>query len=185
MLLIVVLLRISGLLGALYLAWRVVLGALRVRWARYAYPVSPLERGGSPAAKLDRCRGSLIGVGLGDALNLPAESVPRWLTRLRYPGPIRMRRGLVRFLRRAGDVSDDTQLTIAVARSVDPGGRYRHQRFLDELGLWSYTRIGAGRASRDAAVRIRRGRKAESTTLRRRWNQSSARVAIPIAWGQW
>ena len=90
-------------------------------------------------------------------MNLPAESLPRWLARLRYPSGPTMRRGLVRFPRRAGDVSDDTQLTIAVARSIGDDGAYCNERFLEELAAWSRIRIGAGRASAKAAVRVRRG----------------------------
>lgn len=148
--------RAVGAAGALYLMWRAIAAVLRIRWARHAYRTVVAEAGVAPGSRQDRVRGCLIAAGLGDAVNLPAEAVPRWLVRLRYPGAIRMRRGLLRFLRRRGDISDDTQLTIAVARSILPSGDYCHERFLDELGLWSYTRIGAGRACAAAALHTRR-----------------------------
>lgn len=158
---------------ASYLAWRGLLVLLRVRRARHAYlspgagapsteatftdaPSSGAPWAQAPSAFHDRCRGALVGGAIGDALGLPAESLPRWLARLRYPGAPRFRRGLVRFVRRAGDISDDTQLTLCVARSIDPSGSYLHARFLDELRLWHGHRIGAGRASSVAAGRLRR-----------------------------
>ena len=140
-----------------YLAWRLCVAVLRVRWARHAYPQVPKPPTCAPGSWQDRCRGLLVGGALGDALNLPAESLPRWLAGLRYPGGPQMRRGIVRCSRRPGDISDDTQLTICVARSVDPVGDYQHKRFLSELAIWSYYRIGAGRASVKAALRARRG----------------------------
>ncbi len=143
-----------GYASGAYLAYRAVLAWLRRRWARHAYPrVSP---GPAPDDWHQRCRGALLGLAVGDAVNLPAESLPRWLARLRYPGGPRMRRGILR-ARRAGDVSDDTQLTIAVARSIFPDGTYSHDRFVDELARWSYFRVAAGRACSTAAIHARSG----------------------------
>ena len=67
-----------------------------------------------------------------------------------------MRPGIIRFMRRAGDISDDTQLTICVARSIDKGV-YSHESFLRELAYWSRIRVGAGRACSRAAFRARNG----------------------------
>lgn len=86
-----------------------------------------------------------------------------------------MRRGILRFARCAGDVSDDTQLAICVSRSILPDGRYSHARFFDELAGWSYFRIGAGRACSLAAVRARRSR------LRRGEKSEGNGVAIRVA----
>lgn len=145
---------VVGYAAAAYLAYRACVALLRVRWARHAYPV--VESSAAASEWQQRCRGALLGLAMGDAVNLPAESLPRWLARLRYPGGPRPRRGFVRFARRAGDVSDDTQLTICVARSIGLDGTYSHARFLDELGCWSYFRVGAGKATTRAAVRARR-----------------------------
>lgn len=88
-----------------------------------------------------------------------------------------MRRGILRFSRQAGDVSDDTQLCICVARSIGLDGSYNHQRFLNELGRWSYSRIGAGRACASSAIAARRHRKVSN---RSEGNGVAIRVA-PIA----
>lgn len=138
---------------AVYLAYRAVLVVMRVRWARRAYP--RVEVSGADTEWKDRCRGALLGLAIGDALNLPAERLPPWVTHLRYPGGPKMRHGVVRFVRRAGDVSDDTQLAIAVARSIFPDGRYDHERFVDELRCWFHFRVAAGRACSRAAIGAR------------------------------
>jgi len=90
-----------------------------------------------------------------------------------------MRRGVVRFARRAGDVSDDTQLAIAVARSLHVDGRYDHRRFVEQLAQWSYYRIGAGRATARAAVAAR-GVEREPAVGPSEGNGAAIRVA-PIA----
>ncbi|MEM9491145.1 MAG: ADP-ribosylglycohydrolase family protein, partial [Myxococcota bacterium] len=93
-----------GYLAAGYLAYRAGLAWCRARWARHAYP-----RVAAPAPSTEwqrRCRGALLGLAVGDAVNLPAESLPRWLVRLRYPGGPAIRRGVIRFVRRPGDISD-------------------------------------------------------------------------------
>jgi ADP-ribosylglycohydrolase/O-acetyl-ADP-ribose deacetylase (regulator of RNase III) len=137
-----------------YLIFRALLGLARVRWARNAF--SPVEPVATPASELaERGRGMLLGVAAGDALGLPAESLPRWLVRLRYPGGPRHRHGVLRFYRRPGEVSDDTQLTLCLARCITPDGDYLHTRFLDELRFWRGYRIGAGRATMSAAKRLR------------------------------
>ena len=151
------------MLGVSYLAWRLLLAILRTRWARVAYPRTLPVQPSDDSQWRDRCRGSLVGLAIGDAVNLPAESLPRWFARIRYPKGPAMRRGIVRFLRRAGDVSDDTQLTIAVARSINRNGEYSHERFNSELARWSYFRIGAGRACTSASRSTRRGSAAKKT----------------------
>ena len=145
--------RICTIVGAVcagYLLLRLIAVALRVRWARRAYPLLADDQ----HQPCDRGRGALLGLAIGDALCVPAESLPRWLVRLRYPKGPAMRRGLVRVTRRAGDVSDDTQLTISVANSIDPHGEYLHQRFVDEFRIWYGYRIGAGRACSVAARKL-------------------------------
>ena len=143
-----------GYTSAVYLMYRACVAWLRVRWARHGYPRVPVRE--AAGEWHERCRGALLGLAIGDAVNLPAESVPGWLIRLRYPGGPKMRRGVLRFVRRAGDVSDDTQLAICVSRSIGVDGIYRHGRFVEELRCWSYFRTGAGGASSKSAVRARR-----------------------------
>lgn len=130
-----------------------------------------------PAVTDDRDFGALLGGAVGDSLGLPAENLPRWLVRLRYPSGPALRRGLVRFFRRAGDVSDDTQLTIAVARSILPEGKYSHARFRDELREWYAFRIAAGRATSHAALGLWRDRNAPSRASPSQGNGVCIRIA--------
>lgn len=144
-----------------YLAYRALAVVLRVHRARRAYPLVPVPPPSSDDWRA-RCHGALVGLAVGDALGLPAESLPRWLVRLRYPSGPAMRRGIVRFIRRPGDVSDDTQLAICVARSIDDAGIYHHDRFLDELREWYRFRVAAGRACSTAARGLRASNGGES-----------------------
>lgn len=195
---------VIGVICSTYLALRLAGLLLRVRRARRAYPAlstptradqrrcpagllqQPPSRASSHDANAwqDRCRGALVGLAIGDALGLPAESLPPWLVRLRYPAGPAMRRGLLRLTRRAGDVSDDTQLAICVARSVDPSGAYLHDRFCDELRIWRGYRVGAGRACSVAARRLARARTVElaevAAALPSEGNGAAMRVA-PLA----
>lgn len=75
---------IVGYAAAVYLAYRACVALLRARWARNAY--SHVEPSEPKSEWQERCRGVLLGLAVGDAVNLPAESLPRWLVRVRYPG---------------------------------------------------------------------------------------------------
>lgn len=125
----------------------------------------------------ERGCGMLLGGAVGDCVGLPAENLPRWLVRLRYPSGPALRRGLVRFFRRAGDVSDDTQLTIAVARSILPDGQYSHAHFRAELRAWYAFRVAAGRATSEAASRLWRDRDAPSRPSSSQGNGVCIRIA--------
>lgn len=99
-----------------------------------------------------RVRGTLFGVAIGDALGAPVEGRPG---ADRAAGPVR--RLLPHNGRPAGAVTDDTQLTLAVATSLlergtlDPEDLVR--RFLDvEPEL-----VAAGWATRQALERLGRG----------------------------
>lgn len=145
--------------SAAYLTFRVLAVWTRVRRARNAYPeVAP------PKALDPRFSGALLGGAVGDALGLPAEGLPRWLVRMRYPSGPALRGGVVRLMRRAGDTSDDTQLSIAVARSILPNGKYCSERFRDELRNWYAFRVAAGRATTATARRLWRNAGASPLT---------------------
>lgn len=58
---------------------------------------------------------------------------------------------------KAGSYSDDTQLTLAVARCIGPGGHVDHERFAKvELNQWLHYARGGGRTVKVAAEKIAR-----------------------------
>jgi len=163
-------------LSAGYLAWRLGRLWVRVHRSRHAYPKFTTE-----VAPLDaRIHGALLGLAVGDAVGLPAEQLPAWLVRICYPKGPKLRAGRLEFFRRAGDISDDTQLAIAVARSIMPDGSYCHERFRDELRAWYAYRVGAGRATTHAARRLWRDRASAPAPLASAGNGVAIRVA-PLA----
>lgn len=70
--------------------------------------------------RMDRCEGAMIGVAIGDALGAPLEFLSA--------GTIRRRHGIVREMIgggwlsvEPGEVTDDTQMTLAVAEGIALG----------------------------------------------------------------
>jgi len=160
-------------ISAATLSWRLFQLWIRGHRSRHAYP----RLSASAGPRDSRIHGALLGLAAGDAVGLPAEQLPAWLIKLRYPRGPRLRAGCLRFFRRAGDVSDDTQLTIAVARSLMPDGSYCHERFKDELRAWYAYRVGAGRATTHAARRLWRDRNCAPAPLASAGNGVAVRVA--------
>jgi ADP-ribosylglycohydrolase/O-acetyl-ADP-ribose deacetylase (regulator of RNase III) len=161
-----------------YLGWRLLSLCARVSRARRAYPRELPDLAREVDEERDRARATLLGSAVGDALGLPFENLPRQLSRRRFGDGLRFHRGVVRFMRRPGDVSDDTQLTIAVARSIDPRGEYLPGRFSDELAQWWSYRVAAGRTTTRAARRLLDGR--HETASFSHGNGAAVRVA-PLA----
>lgn len=151
---------VSSLLFALsagYLGWRLLSLCVRVSRARRAYPLELPDPPRDVDEEQDRARAALLGLAVGDALGLPFENLPRAVSHRRFGSRLRFHRGILCFMRRAGDVSDDTQLAIAVARSIDLRGEYLPERFSDELAQWWSYRVAAGRTTTRAARRLLRG----------------------------
>ncbi len=161
-----------------YLGWRLLALCVRVSRARRAYPRELPDAPRDVDDERDRARATLLGLAVGDALGLPFENLPRALARRRFGEGLRFHRGIVRFMRRAGDVSDDTQLAIAVARSIDPRGEYLPERFADELAQWWSYRVAAGRATTRAALALLDGER--ETASFSHGNGAAVRIA-PLA----
>ncbi len=113
----------------------------------------------------DRILGALILGGAADALGWRNESwkpgtkrtrtvtqLESWTKRIGRVGGYWERIG-------AGEYSDDTQLTIAVARCVSPDGEYDADRFAQvELPYWLSYQRGGGRTVKAAAANLREKR---------------------------
>lgn len=115
----------------------------------------------------DRARGALLGLACGDALGWPTEGVStsKQLSERhktdRITGYVRHRHG------RKGEYSDDTQLTLAVARSIRPDASFDTERFAGELAAWPAYMRGYGYTSSSAAEALAKGKK---------WNANFFRV---------
>ena len=138
-----------------YLLWR---ASTQVRRQRYSYrqiPFGPSDlwlTAEKSSDKRERPRATLVGVAVGDALGAPRESLPVWLTRWRYGASPRLSRGVFRFMRRRGTITDDTQLTLLTARCLGSDGRFDNEAFLCGLRQWVDYRIGEGKATLQAAM---------------------------------
>lgn len=120
------------------------------------------RKGVSPRL-LSKAQGAFVGLAYGDALGWPQELRPK-TPRLRRPAAVSldlrewMRSAGGRFYShrdvvRAGEYSDDTQLTLAVARSRLQGDDSWWQYFTQtELPLWMLYERGGGGASKRAAT---------------------------------
>ncbi|MFV0450733.1 MAG: ADP-ribosylglycohydrolase family protein [Propioniciclava sp.] len=99
--------------------------------------------------RLDRARGALLGLAMGDALGMPTQYLPRELVRERYglletfqPGPAdnELCAGVP-----AGRVTDDTDQAVILGRLLVEGhGSVDPQRFADELLAWEERMKAAG-----------------------------------------
>ena len=108
-----------------------------------------------------RAEGALIALAAGDALGWPQESPYRRLGSRGRPAATRFedweRRSGGRFFAhrepiRAGEYSDDTQLTLAVARCrIDGGADWWTRLTRHELPLWTLYERGGGGATKRAA----------------------------------
>jgi ADP-ribosyl-[dinitrogen reductase] hydrolase len=103
----------------------------------------------------DRFVGCLVGGAIGDALGRMGESLPSWLVRLRFGTITDFHAGLLRRVRGLGSVTDDTQLTLCVARSIGYDGScdpiLLQRLFCD----WYDYRVGPGKATTAAVLRLR------------------------------
>jgi ADP-ribosylglycohydrolase len=119
---------------------------------------------------VDQYEGALLLSAIGDALGWPTEFVnPGQTTRLPFKLPIKGFIGWKKLVGgkwwgyfddiQPGEYSDDTQLTLAVARCIEDLGAFEPDRFAYcELPLWLHYQRGGGRSVKAAARALIRGR---------------------------
>lgn len=144
-----------------------------------------------PPVARARVEGAFIALAAGDALGWPQEFVNR---RHRVPPTASFRdwerRGGGRFyphteIIRAGEYSDDTQLTLAIARSRLTAGSSWWQHFTrNELPLWTLYERGGGGATKRAAASWLRGlapwKQSDAETVRRYFEAGGNGVAMRV-----
>lgn len=111
---------------------------------------------------IDRFKGAMACSAIGDALGWPTEFLRADGRRPPFSLPIR---DFVKWEKlvggrwwgyrddiEAGEYSDDTQLTLAIARSISSGGEFEPERFAySEFPLWLHYERGGGRSIKAAA----------------------------------
>ena len=102
---------------------------------------------------LDRFEGCLLGVGIGDALGLPVEGWAAKKIRANYSYINNYLEGVLA----KGSISDDTQLTLLLAESLQEKNGFDAADFAQRLKEWPSYQIGGGLASLTAAARLAKG----------------------------
>lgn len=109
---------------------------------------------------IDRYRGCLLWGAVGDALGRAVETVPPSVVRARYgpDGPTRYQPWRGWTSGPVGTITDDTQLTMEVARRmIQAGRRFDPEDFARRLVAWLPVGRGKGRATSEAIGNIMRG----------------------------
>jgi ADP-ribosylglycohydrolase len=125
--------------------------------------------GGSagPARHLDRERGALLGLAVGDALGTTYEF--ERIEQPPYPalatGPATDVAGGGPFGLEAGQVTDDTQLAVCLARSLAERGSFDVDDVAARYVAWSEHAFDIGRQTSAAIARLERGERPPSAAL--------------------
>lgn len=138
------------------------------------------------AERFDRACGALLGGAVGDALGMPASFFTRKQIKEHYgfirdflpPAEAQQAHGALE----AGDITDDTQETVLLARSLCSKGRFDRADFLQRMARWaedsailSTTVIGP--STRRFLEAVTQGRDPEPGARESRTNGSAMRVA--------
>src|SRR6266702_5785487 len=127
-------------------------------------PDRPAKRNGIPS--LDKFEGSLLCSTIGDALGWPTEFLkPVYGHEPQFHLPVKDFVSWKKLVGgkwwgyeeriEQGEYSDDTQLTLAVARSIAETGQFEPERFAyEELPLWLQYERGGGRSVKTAARKL-------------------------------
>lgn len=147
-----------GGVNALYLLARAADVSLREhRWRVHLATLPTAAPGPVLDALEDRFVGCLVGGAVGDALGRMTESLPRWVVKGRF-GTVRdFHPGLLRWVRSTGSVTDDTQLTLAIAGAVGADGHLSEAELTRRFAQWFDHRVGPGLATIGSVRRLRRG----------------------------
>jgi len=126
----------------------------------------------------ERAKGTLLGLAVGDALGTTYEFEA--LEQRAYPalatGPATDVVGGGPFDLAAGQVTDDTQLAVCLARSLAAHGRLEVADVAGRYVAWTAEAFDIGNQTRDALLRIERGAAPAAAGLAT-WQQSGRRAA--------
>lgn len=164
-----------------YLCWRSYdfWRRQRISYQRLPYPALGWAPDATDDPAKDRARATLLAVAVADAAGMHREFIPPFIARLRWGARPGLSRGIVRWMRRAGTVSDDTQHTWLLATCMDDAGELDIKAWRVALADWWCWRVGPGAATQRAVARLRRG-VADSGDASSQGNGAAMRVA-PLA----
>jgi ADP-ribosylglycohydrolase len=130
---------------------------------RSLFELSPEDKGNSRIPPIDRFQGAMVCSAVGDALGWPTEFLKEKGTRkppfelpvrdfIKWEKLVGGRWWGYRDTIGPGEYSDDTQLTLAMARSISSTGDFEPERFAySEFPLWLHYERGGGRSIKTAA----------------------------------
>ncbi|MEA2067379.1 MAG: ADP-ribosylglycohydrolase family protein, partial [Thermotogota bacterium] len=107
--------------------------------------------------KLDNIQGAFIGGAIGDALGFPHEMLNKYkgMTGFFPWRMVRSNKYITKHIDiKPGTYSDDTQMMLAVARSINSNG-FDQKRFVFELKEWLSYELGGGKATKKAVRNIK------------------------------
>jgi ADP-ribosylglycohydrolase len=167
--------------SATYLSWRTYdfWSRQHTSYLRLPYPAPGWTPGTAATPAQDRARAALLAIAAADALGMHREFIPPALARLRWGARPALSRGVLRWMRRAGSVSDDTQHTWMLATCIDDAGALDSAAWRAALAGWWSWRVGPGAATQRAIRRIQRG-VTDSGDATSQGNGAAMRVA-PLA----
>ncbi len=134
-------------------AWRTASESLRQEGWNLDVLEEPLDWPFEPGPlTISRVRGTLYGVAIGDALGAPNEGKPRWKLQAEPLDSLKPHNE-----RPAGTVTDDTDLTLALATSILESGTLEPEDLVPRLIEAASKTVAGGWATEQAVERLRRG----------------------------
>jgi ADP-ribosylglycohydrolase len=132
--------------------------------------------------RLDRFRGALLGVGIGDALGFPAEGRAPGEIEMIYGGPLR---GYVARVGRrhtwpVGQVTKDTQLVFCLGESLAEAGELDMDDFAERLIRWLPSALRAGKSTARSVEALAEGRHWSVSGIESNGAGATVRV-VPLA----
>ncbi len=117
-----------------------------------------LDRFVSGDPLIDRYRGAMLGLAIGDALGRPLSGLSPKEVQNAYGLVNRYLSGpLPDFLLPAGQLGSDTQMALALAGSIISAGRFDPREYSQRLMAWHPVARSAGKSVTDATLALRNG----------------------------
>lgn len=107
---------------------------------------------------IEKFEGCILGIAIGDALGMPLEGMSREEIKKKY-GEVRDFLPSPYGDLKAGEWTDDTEMTLILAESIIETTYFNPENFAEKLKDWFYRSKRIGPTSRSAIIRLLRGAK--------------------------